>query len=259
MRVYNAAKKYSIKQSISFLAGTVVLTIFVLVEQYGALRARTEYGRIQDINENQRLDEKQLREIVHAVTMAKRFDPIEYLYDFKLGTLELFLSDSEKSLDHFLLAARKNPMNGTSLQRIGLLVDDEVKATMLLENGYQRDQNNYELTATFVKYLLQKKDRVKAVEVMAKRLQQTPFIANNWELLHDLSFGRAEIAAVLPHSVSAWIDYGVYLVEANKLDEAEHYFNTALTFLEDEQQINPEWFQGLIQIYKKKDSQNERS
>jgi tetratricopeptide (TPR) repeat protein/O-antigen ligase len=243
-------KKQSNKQNISFLAGTMVLTAFVLVVQYGALRARAEYGRTQDINVSQQLDERRLQEIKRGVAMAKRFDPIEYLYDFKLGTLEWFLDNRERSLGHFLQAARKNPMNGTSLQRIGLLVDDEAMAMTLFENGYQRDPNNYELTVKFVEYLLQKREREKAVEVMAERLQKTPILSNNWALLRDLSFSRAEIAAALPHSVDAWINYGLYLEKENKLDEAEHYFNSALTFLEDEEQIKPEWFQKIIQSYR---------
>jgi tetratricopeptide (TPR) repeat protein len=243
-------KQQSAKQNIGMLAGTVVLTIFLLVVQYGALRARTEYEGIQDINANQHLDESRLREIVHDVIAAKWFDPIEYLYDFKLGTLELFLNNHDKSLDHFLQAARWKPMNGAALQRIGLLVQDEAKAMMLLENGYQRDLNNHQLAVTFVEFLLLKGEREKAVEVIAKSLQQGPALLERWVPLLDRAFGRDEIAVVLTHSVDAWIDYGIFLGKLNRPEEAEYYISSALSFLKNEEQKKAHWFQRIIQFYR---------
>ena len=141
-------------------------------------------------------------------------------------------------------------MNGAALQRIGLLVDDEAKAMMLLENGYQRDLNNHQLATTFVEYLLQKGEREKAVEVIAKKLQKTPSLLERWVSLLDLSFSRDEIAAVLSYSVDAWIDYGTFLGKLNRLDEAEYYISSALSFIEDEEQIKAHWFQRIIQFYR---------
>jgi tetratricopeptide (TPR) repeat protein len=90
-------------------------------------------------------------------------------------------------------------------------------------------------------------------------LQKTPSLIKKWApLFEDFSFSREEIATALPNSVDAWIQYGVSLEKIDNIGEAEHYFNTALSFLEYEKQIKPYWFQTLIEFYRKK-NQPERA
>jgi O-antigen ligase len=254
--------KQSTKRNIVYLAGAVILTILIPVVQYGALRAQTKYDRVKDIYVNRHLSERRLQELIHGVTMAKLLDPLEHLYSFKLGTIEWFLQNREKSLEHFLLAARLSPMNGVALQRIGLLLGDKVDDTntmMLLEKGYQRNLDNDELVISFAEYLMQKGERKKAIEIMATRLQKAPSLIKKWApLFEDFSFSREEIATALPNSVDAWIQYGVSLEKIDNIGEAEHYFTTALSFLEYEKQIKPYWFQKLIEFYRK-NNQPERA
>jgi tetratricopeptide (TPR) repeat protein len=248
-------EKQSSNRNIFYPAGAVMLTICMSAVQYGVLRAQTEYDRVKDIYVNRHLSESRLQELIHGVFMAKRFDPWEDLYSFKLGTIEWFFQNREKSLEHFLHAARLNPMNGVTLQRIGLLVGEETdkaKAEMLLEKGYQRNVANDELVVSFAAYLIQKGERKKAVEVIAMRLQKTPSLIKKWTpLLKDFSFSREEIATALPQSVDAWIKYAESLEKMNDIEEAKYYYSTSLSFLDSEEQIKPYWFQKLIQFYRK--------
>jgi O-antigen ligase len=158
----------SSKRNIGYLAGAVLLTVLISAVQYGVLRAKTEYGRVKDIYVNRHLSEIRLQKLRDGVTIAKRFDPVEHLYDFKLGSIEWFLQHRDESLTCFLQAARRNPMNGAALQRIGLLIGDKVdetKTKLLLEKGYQRNLDNDELVVVFAEYLLEKGEREKAIEV----------------------------------------------------------------------------------------------
>ena len=81
-------KKQESTRNISYLVATVVLTVLVSAVQYGVLRASAEYGKVKDIYINQRLSASRLQEFKHGMSMAKRFDPLEQLYNFKLGTAE---------------------------------------------------------------------------------------------------------------------------------------------------------------------------
>lgn len=249
--------KQSSSRNIIYLAGAIVLTILITTVQYGALRAQTEYNRVKDIYVSRHLSKDRLQELIHGVTMAKLFDPWEHLYSFKLGTIEWFLQNRGKSLEHFLLAARLSPMNGVALQRIGLLIGDkgdDANTMMLLEKGYQRNLDNDELVISFAEYLMQKGERKKAIEIIATRFQKTPSLVKRWApLLEDFTFSREEISTVLLRSVDAWIAYGEYLEKMNDFDEAEYYFSTALSLIESEEQIKPHWFQKLIQFHKKID------
>jgi tetratricopeptide (TPR) repeat protein len=90
------------------------------------------------------------------------------------------------------------------------------------------------------------------IEVIAKRLQDTPSLIKKWSpLFEDFSFSRDEIATALPRSVDAWIQYGAYLEKINDVEGADHYFSTALSFLGGEEQVKPYWFQKLMQFYRK--------
>jgi O-antigen ligase len=248
-------KKQSKKRNIVYLSGVMMLTVLLPTVQYGALFAKKEYDRVKDIYVNRHLSEGRLQELIYGVTKAKLLDPWEHLYSFKLGTIEWFLQNREKSLDHFLLAARLSPMNGVALQRIGLLMGNKVDDTntmMLLEKGYQRNLDNDELVISFAEYLMQKGERKKAIEIIATRLQKTPSLIKKWApLFEDIFVSRAEIAMALPNSVDAWIQYGVFLEKMNDIDEAEFYFHTALSFIGSEEQVKPHWFQALIHFHKK--------
>ncbi len=239
-----------VKQNRRYLAGALVLTVLMVTVQYGVLRARIEFGKVKDIYVSRLLNASRLQELIDGVTMAARFDPLEYLYSFKLGYIEGFFGKHERSLQHLLQAARLKPMDGKTLQKIGFLVKDTSKAEMLLEKGYQRNLDDDELAVIFAEYLLQKGERDKAVLVIGKMLQKTPVLLQKWApLLEEISFSREEIARILPHSVDSWIGYGILLEKDNNPAEAEYYFSTALSILPDEDQIKPQWFRTIIGFY----------
>ncbi len=245
----------STRWNLGYLAGTVVITVFMSAVQFGALRAQIEYAKVKDIYVNRHLSASRLQQLLDGVNLARRFDPLEHLYNFKLGAVEWSLQNRAASLDYFLQAARQNPMNGVALQRIGLLIDDkadEVKTKMLLEKGYQRNLDNDELVVVFAEYLFKNGERAKALQIISRRLQNTPSLIKKWApLLEDLYLNREEIATVLPHKVDAWIQYGEYMEKINRNYEAEYFYATALSFLDDEEEIKPYWFQKIIQFYQK--------
>ncbi len=245
----------STRRNIGYLAGSLILTVFMSAVQYGVLRAKTEYAGVRDIYLNRHLSEIRLQRLIDGVLSANRLDPLDNLYAFKLGTIEWFLQNRQASLQYFLEAARRNPMNGAALQRIGLSIDgkdDDTKAKLLLEEGYRRNLDNDELVVVFAEYLFKKGERAQALKVIAKRLRNLPSLIKKWApLLEDWSLSREEIARVLPDSVEAWIRYGRYLERNERKSEAEYYYTTALSFLAKEEEIKPDWFQKVIQFYQK--------
>ena len=245
-------KKQGPIRNISYLAAAVVLTVLVAVEQYGVLRGRAEYAKVEDIYINQHLSASRLQEYKHGLAMAKQLDPLEPLYNFKLGTAEWVFENRAESLAYFLQAARQNPMNGGVLQSIGMLVDDEAQAGVLFEKGYQRGLDEDDLAVNFAEYLMQKGDRARAVEVIAKRLAKNPALVKDWApLFADFSLSREEIAATLPRSVDAWLGYGTFLEEMKNSDEAEYYISSALAMLQNDKKAKPQWFQQIMRFYQK--------
>ncbi|MCP4295762.1 MAG: O-antigen ligase family protein, partial [Proteobacteria bacterium] len=204
-------KRYSTKLNLYIFAGIVILTLGTLIVQYGAVRAKSEYNNIKDLYISHHLTPIRLEEVINGASNASQLDPLEYQYNFKLGTVEWSQNNRDESLKYFLRASRQKPMDGTSLQRVALLLDDE-RTTMLLEQGYQRGLDNDDLALTYAEYLLWKDDREKAVEIIAERSERSPGLLREWApLLESFSFSREEIARTLPSSVNTWISYGSYL------------------------------------------------
>lgn len=240
------------KQNIGQLAGAVLLTVSLLLVQYATLRGRAEYAKVEKIYVNRNLSERRLQELIDGVALARRFDPLEHLYTFKLANIEWFLQNRTRSLEYFRRAARQKPMDGNTLQSMGLLVDDQAQATMLLEQGSRRGRSNDELSLTLAEYLLHMGEREKAVEVVAERFRRDPGLVRKWpSLFADFSFTRAEIAMALSQSVDAWMQYGAYLQNINEIKEAGYAYTTALSLMEGEKELKPHWFQQIIQFYQK--------
>ncbi|GAB6190489.1 O-antigen ligase family protein [Desulfocastanea catecholica] len=243
--------KQSGKQNVGLLTLALLMTVVTLLVQYGTLRARTEYGKVQGIYVNRQLSDNRRQELIDGVSRAQWFDPLEHRYPFKLATIEWTVQNPARSLAYFLQAARRMPMHGVTLQSIGLLVDDQAQAAMLLEQGARRGQDDDELALTLAEFLLQKGERAKAVEVIGERLQRTPALAKKWApLFSDFSFSRAEIDLLLADSVDDWIAYGEYLHKMGDGEEAGYYFATALFLLEGTEELKPQWFDRLIRFYR---------
>lgn len=247
-------KQQGQNKCIPSLAAVLVLTVFTAALQYGVFQAQSLYKRVDTIYISRYLKPNLLVKLKEDLAKAISTDPFGYRYDYKLGTIEKFFGDKQKSLAHFVSAARKNPMNGATLQNIGLLLEDEEQAANLLETGYQRGLDDDELALTFAEYLLKNDARSKAIEVIAQKLDKNPALLKQWApMFEDFSLTRKEIATTLSKSVDSWLQYGSYLETNNRIDEAEHYFTTALSLMAEESEVKPGWFHQVIRFYQRND------
>jgi O-antigen ligase/tetratricopeptide (TPR) repeat protein len=238
------------KQNIGLLAGALLLTVSMLLVQCGTLRARWEYGKVQGIYVNRNLSAARLQEMRDGVSRAQGFDPLEHRYPFQLAIIEWTVQNHVRSLAYLVQAARLKPMHGVTLQSIGMLVDDQERAAVLLEEGARRGLDEDDLALTMAEYLMQKGERAKAVEVIGERLQRTPAPVSKWaSLFTDFSFSRVEIARLLSGSVDDWLEYGEYLQTMGNDEEAGYYFDTALSLLAGAKDLKPQWFDKLIRFY----------
>jgi O-antigen ligase/tetratricopeptide (TPR) repeat protein len=242
---FTSRTKYYLLFAFCFTA----LTGFV---QYRSLLAQNTYNRTANIYVSSRLNvsliEKVRNSIHHAIALA----PLNDLYTYKLAAIENVFENKEDAFELFLRSARQNPMNGSSIQNLGLLTDDPEQTELLLKKGYERGLDNDDLALNFVEYLLTNDQRDNAATILAERLQKNPrllaVLAGQFE---EFSFSREEIALVLSDSTDNWVKYGSLLEKGNNLEDAEFYYRSALERLAAEDTIKPQWFQKLIGFYRK--------
>ncbi len=230
--------------------GIFLASVTCLV-QWGAYSAWFKYRTVENIYVNRQLSKTYLFEIVKNMEEAVSRDPLEELYSYKLGTAEWYLNDREEALKHYILAVQKNPLEGTFLQQLGLLVEDG-KGKILIEKGYQRALDKESLALNYAEWLLWKDRREEAMVVLSDLLAGNyRKIDKMMPLLNSYSFSRQEIAEILPPEVAAWTAYGRYCEVNDKHSDAEFFFDTAAEFLSDAADPKPGWFNNIIGFYRR--------
>lgn len=236
------------------LFGAVVFAVTVLVKG-GQTMAYLRYNNVSHYDLDKPIKRTNLKRIHKAVTDAAFYDPLEGLYPAVAGTVEMYLHNYDMSLRHFLRAAELNPLRGSFLQRIGLILSrvDKKDGGKIIEYGYQREllKDSYILFLT--RWYLNNDKRDKALLLLKER------VVGNFQLLEDITHDlgkhfvtRTEMAEVLPSTPQAWSDFGHHiLLEFRNTDEALYYYHGALRMLEQSEtfQPKPEYFQRIYNVY----------
>lgn len=246
----NSLLKPQSRKVSSFLAlfGIFLVSLTILV-QWGAYSAWFRYTPIKDIYISKQLSKKYLLKIVDNMEKAVFWDPLEELYTYKLGTAKWYLDEKEEALKDYILAVQKNPLEGTFLQQLGLLVEDE-RGKTLIEEGYKRALDKESLALNYAEWLLWKGRREEAMAVLRDRLSGAPHkIREMMPLLNSHSFSRQEIAEILPAKVDGWVVYGRYCEVNENLTDAEFFFDTAAEFLAAEADPKARYFSSIINFY----------
>jgi tetratricopeptide (TPR) repeat protein len=226
----------------------------VIVVQGGSVVASWKYRGVKDIYLSRQLADTYLQQISTTIKQAARLDPFEGMYSFLLGDVERFLGHSDKALEYYVQAGKKEPLEGAFLQRIGLMLpkDHQQFAEVLMEKGASRTLKKDDLMLSRAEWLLGVGQRGKAIEVLRNGLIQNTNLATVViPLLQSASFTREETAAVLPASVDAWMQYGSFLEKMGNLEEAGYFLSHAFDFLEGESNIRTSWFAHLYLFYTK--------
>ena len=241
-----------LSKKLFLLAGGIFLGTALLI-QGGVLLARWKYEGVRSIYLSRQLGEDPLQAIAATLKQATQLDPFDGMYPFLLGDVERYLQHPDKALEHYVQAARRDPLDGAYLQRIALMLPEEHRqyAEILMEKGSERTLHKDDLMLTRAEWLLKTNQRDKVIEVLRDGLAQNQkLVTVVIPLLQRDSFTREETAAVLPASVDVWIQYGSFLEKMGNLEDAEYFRSHALNFLEGESKIESGWFVQLYNFYK---------
>ncbi len=238
--------------------GVVLLIFFglflvsaTLLVQGGTFLAWRNYAAVSDTYVNKQLSGENLQKVADNMQRAVFWDPFEGLYSYKLGTAKYYLDDREEAFKQYILAARKNPLEGIFLQQLGLLAEVE-SGKKLIEEGYKRGLDKDSLALTYAEWLLWNGRRGEAKDILMDRLLRDHGEIIDWMvLLNSYSFSRQDIAEILPATVDAWIQYGRYCEKKENYSDALFFFDTAAELLTDALDPAPSWFREIIHFYRR--------
>jgi len=247
-------QKYPPASAQYFLAATAIFAVTTIIIQLGNVRAQNFFNKTSSIYISKRLKPEILSTVKSDIGRAIHNSPLNYRYSYKLGSLENYFGNDEKGRQYLIRSAMQNPMYGSTLQSIGLTIEDSEQSSMLLEKGYQRGLDDNELALTYMDYLLKTENTQQALEVMASKLRKYPALLPALSSLFSAySLSVEEISQVLGTPIDNWISYASLLESAGNIDQAGYYFESALIKISNAEELKPQWFQKLMLHYKKSD------
>jgi O-antigen ligase/tetratricopeptide (TPR) repeat protein len=236
-----------------FLFAGIIFLGAVLLVQARSMLALWKYEDVRNIYLSRQLAEKHLQGVSLTLKEGAHLDPLSGMYPFLLGDVEGYLKNSDKALEYYVQAGKKNPLEGAFLQRIALTLpkDRQEYAEILMKKGAERTLRKDDLMLTQAEWLLRTDQRAKAIEVIRKGLaQNTRLVTVVIPLLQNFSFTREETVSVLPESVDAWIRYGAFSEKMGNIEEARFFYSHAFDFLAGETRIETRWFFVLHGFYR---------
>ncbi|WP_457578089.1 O-antigen ligase family protein [Desulfomarina sp.] len=251
---YGSSASLLKKQSPGLTVPAVIIglawCVFLVIFQVGSYRAWSGYESIENIYVNPHLGRKFLWKIAKTMDKAERQDPFQGLYSYKNGTALWYMGEKEAALEKYILAFRKNPLEGIFLQQLGLLQRDERIAEKLLEEGYRRTLNKDILIASYVEWLLWRGRRLRAIEVLSRSMHDAPGQAVAWiGLLREYSFSHEELEKIIPENSKTWVSFGRHLSSIGLEKEAVYFFDRAEKLLMVEKNPPMESYRNLISFF----------
>ena len=237
-----------------FIVISTALLVSTTAIQLSVLVASANYSKIKSYYITRHLDDSISAEIANSLATSIQYDPLEGRYHFYRGDLAVFKEGREQAFDHYLEAARRQPMQGIYLQRLGMMMPVEMQkeASEIMAEGYRRALDKEKLLLSWAEWLLVTNQRDHAKKLMTDYLASYP--AESIELLPILQlheFSRQEMLNLLPDHIDTWIRVGTVLETMGEISESEFYRSRALELYIVEEEINPHWFTQLIAFYRR--------
>jgi len=190
--------------------------------------------------------------IAGSIDKAIAYDPFDGRYLYYRGNLAVLRDGREQAYNYYLQAARKQPMEGVFLQRVGMMmpIEQQAIASDLMSEGYRRALNKDKMVFGWAEWLLVNGQRDKAKALLQERLTKDPSQSlQALPMLQTHQFTREDIIDVLPPRVTTWVSYGELMEKLGDLQESEYFRTQALEFIDREEVVQARWFIQLISFY----------
>ncbi|WP_458778242.1 hypothetical protein [Desulforhopalus sp. 52FAK] len=179
------------------------------------------------------------------------FDPLESVYSYRLGLLELALEYEKNAGEYLLRSGFKNIMNGQVFQQLALIGDKENSERLeLLELGYRRAPQNAVMAQRYGEWLFNHGKREDALALIKEAIVPGGTDVQSWlSFMQSNMVTRAELRQILPQSVELWLELAKSSETNNLLYSADFYYAGALEVVGESRFVDPQWFLDVHGYY----------
>ncbi|MFH1935724.1 MAG: O-antigen ligase family protein [Pseudomonadota bacterium] len=236
------------------LSGLLIAAMLVLSLGFNACGfiADLNFKAMLNIMQKEELAEPEYKQIRNLATRMIKYDPFNSLYRVIYSNAEKSLGNEAAAFESYKKAIRLNPASGVYLQGLADLVSnwgDKITANRLYEASIQRDVSSSQRFATYSFWLLENGETRKGIETMQNAISLSPRRTRRYLelLIEEKLLETVNLIRVLPGRVEPHIIFAEYLAEKEKFDQADAVYTRALSYLDKEEEIRPDFF---IRIYK---------
>jgi tetratricopeptide (TPR) repeat protein len=235
------------------LLAAVLLLVLSASTRTGIMRAHSIYEPVRQVYLNRNIPPAQLAPMRELTAAARRHDPLEAYYPYRMGSISLLLGEKGRAREELLAACRLNPMAGAYLQQLALSLPAEEtdRARELMTAAIRREPRSVERYLLYSDWLLLHAGREETFAVLGEAAAHIPSealrIARH---IRDRNFSDAEVARILPPLPHAWYAMGRIHETAGRIDAAENSYLQAIEHL-DGTGVRPEYFIRLHALYRR--------
>ncbi len=253
LKSYGSADSILLKLAVLPIAAILVLSVAFNVCGF---IAGLNFKAMLNIMQKEELAESEYRQIRNLATSMIKYDPINSLYRVIFGQAEKSLENEAAAFAAYKKAIRLNPANGVYLQGLADLVSnrgDKVTANRLYEASIQRDVGSSLRLASYSFWLLENGETKKGIETMRNAIALSPRRTRRYLelLIEDKLLETENLIRVLPGRVEPYLIFAEYLAEKEKFDQADAAYTQALSYLEEEGEVKPDFFIRTYKYYMK--------
>lgn len=219
----------------------------------GILRASYAVRDLHAVYLNQHLPLPRLQGIHAQLSEAAQLDPLEEGYLLRMGHVSTLLQERGQALAEYRQACLRNPMAGTCIQQLGLVLPDAdpSRKDRLLAWGLEREPRVPERYLLYSRWLLAAGSRAQAITVLHQAILAVPEgMPKIARFLVEQGFSPEELEQILPRRTDAWFALGRTMETLNRPDAAASYYRKALDYLANGEAV-AEYFRRPYELFRR--------
>lgn len=231
---------------------TIVLVLAgSLFFHVGALRVPATYMQINDPHIT--FTEVEARNAYQEATAAVHNAPLGYLHRVAQAISADHLGNKERALQSYAEALRLNPAHAMTLSRVAWFMDEQGEqqtAEKFFQYAIQRDRAFYAHYVFLAEWLLKQQRPMDGTTSLRQAFERNPHFAYTYlPVAQEEGWTVSDIEQMLPSRVVPHLAYARLLRKTGKTDQAGQAYAQALTFLENEETVQPYFFLQPFYFY----------
>jgi len=245
------------KSSVGYFAmlGSGFLLLASLWVNGGDLWVNGQLSPMEPANWNDDTPQEELWNNKDRLDKALEISPLNSKIYFLLAEVNKSIGENEAAAKYYRKAIKLNPIQATYLQNYGMFLEkngEHSLADSFMVAGVRHDIIEPDRKRNYARFLFNNNEKEIGLQVMSAVFAQDPKKArSDIVFLVDSGFSDDEIRMNLPSKVVPLLSFADYLEQKGDREQAATIYRQALTNIDNEKAVRPEYFYPASRFFRK--------